>query len=92
MLENIIKHSYFTVILSIFAFIFITGCENDNDKVDFPQPESRKSVNGTLKSTIEIFLADSEIIDSAGIKHSLKTPTYEGTLIGPTLRINPGDT
>ena len=92
MLENIIKHSYFTVILSIFAIIFITGCENDNDKVDFPQPESRKSVNGTLKSTIEIFLADSEIIDSAGIKHSLKTPTYEGTLIGPTLRINPGDT
>jgi len=36
MLENIIKHSYFTVILSIFAFIFITGCENDNDKIDFP--------------------------------------------------------
>ncbi len=41
MLENIIKHSYLTVILSIFAFIFITGCENDNDKIDFPQPESR---------------------------------------------------
>ena len=92
MIKKIIKCSYLSAFLFIFATAFITGCDNDNDKMEFPQPETRKSINGSLKSTIEMFLADSEIIDSAGIKHSLNTPTYEGNLIGPTLRINPGDT
>ena len=79
------------IVLSVFQ---IGGCnENNTDKDKFPQPEVRKSQNGILRTSIEVALATNQVQDpSTGEIKTINTPTYEGGLTGPTLRVKPGDT
>ena len=49
-------------------------------------------VNGVLTTTLEAILATNSIENSdTGEMDVVETPTYEGRLTGPTLRVNPGD-
>ncbi|UCE62967.1 MAG: multicopper oxidase domain-containing protein, partial [Nitrospirota bacterium] len=59
----------------------------------FPQPRTRRSHNGFLYTTLAVDLSRNFIRDpSSGVKTRIRSPTYEGNLIGPTLRVKPGDT
>src|SRR5215212_4109380 len=53
----------------------------------FRNPEVISSTNGVLKATLTVAYADSMI---AGCPVHLRT--YNGSLVGPTLRVKPGDT
>jgi len=76
----------------IVAFTNISGCKEDK-KDGFPQPEVRKSQDGVLKTIIETLLAVNFVRNvDTGKMDKVETATYEGTLIGPTLHLNPGDT
>ena len=67
------------------------GCKDDDDI--FIQPEERKSVNGILRITLEALIGSNKIKNSETSEmDTVNTPTFEGTLIGPTLRVKPGDT
>jgi len=46
-----------------------------------------------LKTTLEALIATNSLENTeTGEIDTVQTPTYEGTLIGPTLRVKPGDT
>jgi FtsP/CotA-like multicopper oxidase with cupredoxin domain len=50
------------------------------------EPEVRRSVNGELRTTLQVRYAYKDI---GGYRLSLRS--YEGTIPGPTLRVRPGD-
>lgn len=81
-------------LLAVFIIFQIGGCsENNSDNNDFPQPEARQSQNGALRTTIDIAIATNQVQDpSTGEIRTIHSPTYEGALTGPTLRVKPGDT
>ena len=86
----------FLLILTVgVSFFAIGGCSNSNNGgggESFPQPEERRSRNGVLETTLEALIATNFIENSqTGEIDQVNTPTYEGSLIGPTLRIKPGD-
>jgi len=56
------------------------------------QPEVRQSANGVLSTTLEVLVATNTVLDvDSGLQKEIETTTYEGRLIGPTLRVSPGD-
>ena len=55
-------------------------------KAAFPEPSVIKSKNGFLQATIIAAKHESNLSD-----HLIPTMLYHGSLVGPTLRINPGD-
>jgi FtsP/CotA-like multicopper oxidase with cupredoxin domain len=58
----------------------------------FPQPEVRRSAKGILRTTLHARLAVNRVQDpTTGDTRAIETPTYEGTIPGPTLRVKPGD-
>src|SRR5947209_3400032 len=59
----------------------------------FPQPEIRQSAFiGILKTTLHGCIAKNTIVDQpSGEARVIDTPTYEGTIPGPTLLVRPGD-
>lgn len=91
------KKSVGTKILLVFSLsimITLSTCSSDNDvRVEFPQPATIRSVDGLLQTTMQVLIATNTIKDRATGKFaSIETPTYNGTLIGPTLKVKPGDT
>lgn len=59
----------------------------------FPQPHARRSHNGVLHTTLHARIAENELTDQvSGETRLVHTPTFEGTIPGPTLVVNPGDT
>ena len=59
----------------------------------FPQPEVRESSGGSLTTTLHARIADNMLVDQfSGGQRVVHTPTYEGTIPGPTLSVQPGDT
>jgi FtsP/CotA-like multicopper oxidase with cupredoxin domain len=59
----------------------------------FPQPEVRRSSQGVLRTTLHARIADNTLVDQvSGEARLVHTPTYEGTIPGPTLVVKPGDT
>jgi FtsP/CotA-like multicopper oxidase with cupredoxin domain len=65
----------------------------DHDGPGFPQPEVRHSSHGTLRTTLHARIAENELVDQyTGETRVIHTPTFEGTIPGPTLVVNPGDT
>src|SRR5690242_15421028 len=57
----------------------------------FPQPEIRQSKNGVLQTTLRAHIAPNQITDQlSGETRWVYTPTYAGTIPGPTLILNPG--
>jgi FtsP/CotA-like multicopper oxidase with cupredoxin domain len=80
----------------------IGGCTDDGDNANnggngsnngFPQPVVRQSSGGVLHTTLRAHIATNTITDAAtGQTGRITGPTYEGTVPGPTLVVNPGDT
>ena len=83
------------VCCGIVLLTWIGGCSEENDsETTFPQPEVRQSAHGVLQTTLEVQLARNTIVDAASgeVLQTVETPTYEGALTGPTLRVKSGDT
>ena len=58
----------------------------------FPMPEVRESSGGILKTTLHACLGTNKIVDQpTGDTRVIQTPTYDGTIPGPTLIVEPGD-
>lgn len=60
---------------------------------EFPQPQVRRSSNGRLKTILRAAIADNQVVDQVtGETQVIHTPTYAGSIPGPTLVLKPGDT
>ncbi|MGF2039064.1 MAG: multicopper oxidase family protein [Nostoc sp. CmiVER01] len=56
---------------------------------EFANPESVSSQNGSLKVDLKVQYTDKETTEIAGCKVKLRS--YNGKLVGPTLRVKPND-
>lgn len=80
------------VVLLASMAVACSGSNRDQPADVVLQPEVRQSVDGVLDTVLEAVVATNTIRDAeTGAKKSVETHTYEGKLIGPTLRVNPGD-
>ncbi len=67
--------------------------EANADPSGFPQPQVRRSRHGVLRTTLHACTGTNTIVDQpSGATRSIDTPTFEGTIPGPTLSVEPGDT
>ena len=97
-MKNIIG-SRGTAVVVLLASVAACGNNERSEPSEFSeppepvvQPEVRQSANGVLSTTLEAALATNSILDvDTGLDKVVETPTYEGRLIGPTLRVKPGD-
>jgi len=81
-----------SVILLLSVVAACDGSDRDELADDILQPEVRQSANGILDTTLEAVVATNTLLDAdTGAQISIETHTYEGSLIGPTLRVVPGD-
>lgn len=80
-------------ILVIFLVLYaVRNVRTQTDISEFPQPEVINSENGVLDTSLEVKLAFNTVQDPVTAEiREIETPTYEGTLTGPTLRVKPGD-
>lgn len=84
---------FLTVMFAGYMAGFSSDDDDDEDQRRFPQPEVRTSKHGVLRTTLEASIATNWIRDPvSGERQTVKTPTYEERLTGPTLRVKPGDT
>jgi FtsP/CotA-like multicopper oxidase with cupredoxin domain len=61
-------------------------------RAGFPLPEARESSGGVLKTTLHTCIGTNQVVDQpSGEVRTIYTPTYEGTIPGPTLVVEPGD-
>jgi FtsP/CotA-like multicopper oxidase with cupredoxin domain len=59
----------------------------------FPQPQVRHASHGTLHTTLHARIATNTLVDQFSAEaRQVRTPTFEGTIPGPTLVVQPGDT
>jgi hypothetical protein len=64
------------------------------DPSTFPMPEVRQSVGGLLSTTLHARISTNEMLDQNAQPPEtvqFNPPTFEGTIPGPTLAVNPGD-
>ena len=100
-LQNCVKGSLL-LILIVSASWIVAGCNGSSGApviiptpapFTFPQPEVRESSGGMLKTTLHARIADNMMVDKfSGDHRVVHTPTFEGTIPGPTLSLKPGDT
>ncbi len=96
-LLNVSRGNIFQIVgvfflIGAISFWSMGGCSNSNNRDSFPQPPEIKSRNGILSTTIETVIATNFVENSdTGEMDEINTPTYNGALIAPTFRINPGD-
>jgi FtsP/CotA-like multicopper oxidase with cupredoxin domain len=68
--------------------------EANADPSGFPQPHVRRSHNGVLRTTLHACISTTEILDQNAQppeRAEIHSPTFEGTIPGPTLAVEPGD-
>ena len=85
----------FTLLFILVALVHVHGgkAHNGHDFREFPQPQVRRSFLGALRTVLVARVAPNSIRDAAtGELRAVQTPTYAGTIPGPTLRVKPGDT
>src|SRR5947209_6230078 len=75
----------------------LTTCQDqtlpDPSLHGFPQPQIRQSASGTLRTTLHARIAANTLVDQfSGATRVVHTPTFEGTIPGPTFVVKPGDT
>jgi FtsP/CotA-like multicopper oxidase with cupredoxin domain len=80
----------------LFGIVLLAGCSDGDSTASFgafPQPEVRSSSNGVLDTSLTAQMATNVVRNNFPPRPevSIETPTYEGKLIGPTLRLHPGD-
>jgi len=76
------------------AFLTISRGQTSagHDVHGFPQPQVRHSSHGTLRTTLHARIAENTLVDQfSGETRLVNTPTFEGTIPGPTLVVKPGD-
>ena len=65
------------------------------DRLAFPQPEVRRSRHGVLRTTLHACISRKEMLDQnappPGQLVRFHPPTFEGTIPGPTLEVQPSD-
>jgi FtsP/CotA-like multicopper oxidase with cupredoxin domain len=64
------------------------------DRSAFPQPEVRRSHRGVLRTTLHARISTNEMLDQNAQPPEtveIHPPTFEGTIPGPTLSVEPGD-
>jgi hypothetical protein len=94
-----VRNSQFAILLR-FAFLIVAGCGGSSSGPSvtptpstFPQPQVRASSGGVLTTTLHARIADNTLVDQfSGDHRVVHTPTFEGTIPGPTLSVRPGDT
>lgn len=80
------------LVITVISFWSMGGCSSNNNGDSFPQPPEINSQNGLLSTTLETIIATNFIENSAtGEFDQVNTPTFNEALVGPTLRITPGD-
>jgi len=98
--ENHLRISLFLILIGSFSWIF-AGCNGSGGgpgvtpqpPFTFPQPEVRESSGGMLQTTLHARIADNMLVDNfSGENRVVHTPTFEGSIPGPTLSVKPGDT
>ena len=85
----------FTLLFILVALVYVNGgkAHNGHDFREFPQPQVRRSFLGALRTILVARVAPNSMRDAAtGELRAVQTPTYAGTIPGPTLRVKPGDT
>lgn len=68
--------------------------EANADPSGFPQPEVRRSRHGVLQTTLHACISTKEMLDENAQPPTIvesHPPTFEGTIPGPTLEVQPGD-
>ena len=98
------KHKYFAslVLVGLMGLVFlITGKLGGYDRSavaafaseNFPQPHQLRSHDGVLQTTLRARIAENELQDQLTDEtRIIHTPTFGGTIPGPTLMVKPGDT
>jgi FtsP/CotA-like multicopper oxidase with cupredoxin domain len=64
------------------------------DPSGFPQPQVRRSRHGVLRTTLHACISTNEMLDENAQPPEIvefHPPTFEGTIPGPTLEVEPGD-
>src|SRR5579875_630964 len=92
--------AWLVVIVAILAVTrLIIACggssssNSNNSLPSFPQPQVRQSAAGQLNTTLHAEIATNALVNAtSGGDALIQGPTYEGTIPGPTLVVNPGDT
>jgi len=89
---NLLQTVAVFILIGAISFWSMGGCSNSGGGDGFPQPREINSQNGVLRTILETLIATNFIENSAtGEIDEVITPTYNGNLVGPTFRINPGD-
>ncbi|MCK5391794.1 MAG: multicopper oxidase domain-containing protein [Deltaproteobacteria bacterium] len=90
---NLLQTVAVFILIGAVSFWSMGGCNNSGSGGDsFPQPPEVNSQNGVLKTILETLIATNFIENSETDEiDEVITPTYNEALVGPTLRINPGD-
>jgi len=68
--------------------------EANSDPSGFPQPQVRRSRHGVLRTTLHACISTHEMLDQNAQPPTtveFHPPTFEGTIPGPTLEVEPGD-
>ena len=99
-LRTVGKRVKSSAFILIGAFVwFAAGCNGSSGgryppaPFTFPQPEVRESSGGMLQTTLHARIADNMLVDNFSGEHRVvHTPTFEGSIPGPTLSVKPGDT
>lgn len=89
---NLLQIIVTLILIGSISFWSMGGCSKKGGGDGFPQPREINSRNGVLRTILETLLATNFLENSAtGEIDEVNTPTYNGNLVGPTFRINPGD-
>lgn len=81
----------FVSVLGPSVSLSVIGAVNTQESSEFPQPQVIQSSNGLLKYKLVVQMARNSIRDQTGEIIDIMTPTYAGTIPGPTMRVKPGD-
>ena len=97
LLQTITTISLFLLTAGIFRGL--SGCGGDSGSNvtpninSFPQPQVRMSSQAELNTSLHAKIAINSVLNATSGKDDIiEGPTFEGTIPGPTLVLNPGDT
>jgi len=83
----------FGVVTLLILVVLVSGSNGRGlPELEFPQPQVHQSSSGVLSLTLQATIARNLVRGpTTGKTRLIETPTYNGTIPGPTLRAKPGD-
>jgi FtsP/CotA-like multicopper oxidase with cupredoxin domain len=92
MFRDNLRRAFVISTLFLILAALITTSADGQSLPQFPQPKVRRSLGGVLNVPLHTIIAPNLIQDpTTGETRLIETPTYNGTIPGPTLRVKPGD-